>query len=156
MFFLLFACVQDLSRPYLGDCAQHPEGNYDYGQIGIGTCLAGPSDILFLQEGDTTKLLISNANPYLNFETGSLLVVEWDSIDETESTIYSHELSSQMLPIKNFSGELESNGDWVTLSNRYSEEARDLEQVDRLLQFSFSENTLIQEDDVIVGADYQF
>ena len=155
MFFFLIACVQDITRPYLGDCAQHPDGDYDFGQIGIGRCIAGPADLRFIQDAGTTKLLIANSNPYLNFETGSLLVVEWDSIDRENPTIYSHELNSVAFPILNFSGEIETNGSWITISNRYSDEARDLTSTDRLLQFELENGEITSKEDVIVGSDPQ-
>ena len=35
-------CLESLSSPTVGECAVYPKGVYDYGEIGIGSCLAGP------------------------------------------------------------------------------------------------------------------
>ena len=80
IFLFLISCVQDLTSPFLGDCAQYPEYTYDYGQVGIGTCLSGPADMMFVQNNGSTKLVVSNANPYLNFESGSVLLLDWDAL----------------------------------------------------------------------------
>jgi len=153
MLFFMVACVQEIETPFLGDCAQYPESNYDFGQVDIGTCISGPSDMHFIDREGEIKLLVSNANPYLNFSSGSVLMMDWDSVDLTIPTQYSHEIVSQSILLDNFSGEIESNGEWVTLSNRYSDQARDLEQADRLYQFAFEEGTLVSKDDIAVGAD---
>ena len=106
MLFFLFACVQDLTPPFLGECAEYPEGKFDYGQVGIGTCISGPSDLYFIENEGETKLLISNANPYLNFETGSILLLDWESIDFEKRTQYVHNLAT--------STHLTPNSGWVS------------------------------------------
>ena len=45
------ACVRDGSLPNVGPCADYPEGVYEYGKIGIGSCLAGPTDLDGLYRG---------------------------------------------------------------------------------------------------------
>jgi len=65
----------------VGKCADNPKGTYTYGQIGIGTCLAGPADLGFYESDGQTWLAVTNANPYLTFDGGSLLLIDWDSID---------------------------------------------------------------------------
>ena len=149
----LISCVQDLAAPFLGDCAQYPDESYDYGQIGIGTCLSGPSDIQFVQSGASTQLIISNANPYLNYDSGSLLLLDWAGVDTTTTTQYMHELNAQAIPIDTFSGEIESNGSWITVSSRYSEDARSLEDEDSILQFSLENGELRSVGSITVGAD---
>ena len=99
MIFSLLACVQNIQSPNLGDCAEYPTGSYDYGQVAIGTCLAGPSDMQFIDHDGDSKLLISNANPYLNFTTGSLLVLDWNAIDLSIPKQYVHEVAEDSIAI---------------------------------------------------------
>lgn len=77
----LAGCIRSAPGPDLGDCAKEPKGNFTYGQIGIGTCLAGPADIEFYEADGRTWLAVTNANPYLTFDGGSLLLIDWDGID---------------------------------------------------------------------------
>jgi len=75
-------CVQTVPLgPDLGPCARPANRGepYSYGEIGIGTCLAGPADIEFFEQ-DGTWLAVSNADPYRNFVTGSVLVIPWDEV----------------------------------------------------------------------------
>ena len=78
----LAACVRDAPLPDVGDCADYPDGVYEYGQIGIGTCLAGPTELHFTESADGEPLLlVTNANPYQVFNGGSLLSIPWDRLD---------------------------------------------------------------------------
>ena len=77
----LLACVKQDGRPDLGDCAVYPDGAYTYGEIGIGTCLAGPNALRFAGDPDDPSLLVLNSNPYLNFTGGSLLSLRWSDLD---------------------------------------------------------------------------
>jgi DNA-binding beta-propeller fold protein YncE len=80
----LSACLRDVpSGPDPGPCAVLPDGPYAWGEIGIGNCLAGPVDLRFISQDDRTWLAITNADPYKSFTSGSLLLVDWDSIDTT-------------------------------------------------------------------------
>jgi len=93
-------CLREIPRgPYLGDCADTPEGAYSWGDIGIGRCLAGPVDLRFVEQGDRTLLLVSNANPYRNFEEGSVLIIDYDSVDLSSDTNLMHEVESWALPL---------------------------------------------------------
>lgn len=103
---VLAGCIREVPLgPDLGPCAQPPDGTYTFGEIGIGTCLAGPADLVFFEQGDATLLAVSNADPYRNFETGSVLVLDWDALAERleERTLplrlSMHELSAWSLPI---------------------------------------------------------
>ena len=50
-FLLAAGCIRQVgSGPFVGDCAEYPDGVYTYGQIGIGTCIAGPVDIEFIEK----------------------------------------------------------------------------------------------------------
>lgn len=79
----LVACLQNVGPgPDVGACAKPPEGTFSYGEIGIGTCLAGPVDLGFVQTADGRTLLsVANADPFLTFTTGSLLLVDLATID---------------------------------------------------------------------------
>ena len=101
---LIFAtgCVQISPYPDVGVCAEYPDGQYEFGQIGIGTCLAGPNELQFLGEGEDTRLLVTNANPYLTFTGGSLLSIPWSNIDVGDSTNELHTLDAVAMPLPNF------------------------------------------------------
>jgi DNA-binding beta-propeller fold protein YncE len=96
----LSGCLQTIGDgPVVGDCADYPEGTYTYGQIGIGTCLSGPADLTFIDGDEGNMLVVTNADPYVNFRGGSTLVIDFDSIDMTkrrnfmnEIAAYSHEM----------------------------------------------------------------
>ncbi len=81
----LAACLQNVGPgPDVGACATYPDGTWSYGDIGIGTCLAGPTDLAFIDTDDgRTLLAVANGDPFLTFTTGSLLLVDLASIDLT-------------------------------------------------------------------------
>ncbi|MEM6925580.1 MAG: hypothetical protein AAF602_01530, partial [Myxococcota bacterium] len=80
---VLAGCIQEVPLgPDLGGCAATPaEGSFTFGEIGIGTCLSGAADLEFFEQ-DGTWLAVSNADPYRNFVTGSLLVIPWGEVVE--------------------------------------------------------------------------
>ncbi|MBA2319961.1 MAG: exo-alpha-sialidase, partial [Deltaproteobacteria bacterium] len=82
---LLPACVRTVPLgPDPGACAVLPEeGAYSWGEIGIGNCLAGPADIRFIERDGETWLAVTNADPYRGFSSGSLLLIDWNSLDLT-------------------------------------------------------------------------
>lgn len=78
----LTGCLQDAPLgPDLGACADTPDRAFTFGEAGIGTCIAGPVDLRFVQIDGSPKLLVSNADPYQNYTSGSLLVIDWDALD---------------------------------------------------------------------------
>lgn len=83
---VLSSCVRTIGAgPDVGACADYPAGVYTYGQIGIGTCLAGPADMAFIPTNDGRLLLgVANADPYQTFDSGSVLLVDTASIDLTK------------------------------------------------------------------------
>ncbi len=112
----LAACLRDVpAGPDPGPCAVVPtSGSYSWGEIGIGNCLAGPVDARFFEEDGNTWLAVSNADPYVSFGTGSLLLVAWSSIDfgveqnilpsptgGTDTSVVAH-----ALPLDAYSGEI--------------------------------------------------
>ncbi len=96
----LGSCVVDAERgPWLGECADTPEGVYSWGDVGIGSCLAGPTDVRFVEADGGTWLAVSNADPYRSFASGSVLLIDYDAIDRTAPRNYLHELPTFALPI---------------------------------------------------------
>lgn len=77
----LVGCVQDVGLgPDLGPCSEPPSGAYGYGDIGIGSCLAGPVDLEFVERDGRSWLAVANAAPFYNFTGGSVLLVDWDDL----------------------------------------------------------------------------
>ncbi len=74
------ACQTVTPGPDLGNCADVPDGVYTYGDIGLGTCLAGPVDLAFFEQDGGTYLAVSNADPYRNFVTGGVVVLDWEAL----------------------------------------------------------------------------
>jgi predicted GH43/DUF377 family glycosyl hydrolase len=102
------ACVQDPGLgPDLGDCADYPDTVYTYGQLGIGTCLAGPTDLEFFEIDGRTWLGITNADPFRLFTSGSVLLVALDSIDRSREVIDIVDLEAYALPLEAFVGRLD-------------------------------------------------
>ena len=71
---IIFAsgCVRVSELPDVGTCADYPSETYEYGQIGIGTCLAGPNSLRFAGDSTNPTLLVTS-EPFKVFDGGSLL-----------------------------------------------------------------------------------
>lgn len=79
---LLGGCLREVAPgPDLGACADIPEGVYGYGEAGIGTCIAGPTGMTFFEQGGTEWLAVTNADPFREYRTGSVLVINWDELE---------------------------------------------------------------------------
>ena len=140
MIALLFACTISSPLPKIGDCAEYPDETYDYGQIGIGTCLAGASSLQFQSTDTEDYLLVSNSNPYVLFSGGSLLSIPWSSIDLSKPINYSHELPSYALPTPSFNGNMVVTGDDIgLLTVRYSEGSRTSTDLDYIYFIDLSD-----------------
>jgi hypothetical protein len=134
--FLAAACLSELPRgPDLGPCAAPPEGVYTYGEVGIGTCLAGPTDLAFYERDGQLWLLVSNANTYGNFDSGSALAIRWGSIDLSRTRQRINELDASALPLPSFNGELglilDREPPLALVPNRLSEGATTRSALDR-------------------------
>jgi len=133
---LLAGCVRDAPLPNPGACASPPEGIYEYGQIGIGTCLAAPADLAFLDGGRV--LAITNANAWKDFTGGSALFLDLDTVDWTlgRNVISAPEggegVAAKALDLPSFSGDmaLAAPRDLLLVTNRLSESARTRESND--------------------------
>ncbi len=121
---LLAGCLRDAPLPDLGDCAVYPDGTYDYGQVGIGTCLAGPTELRLVETDDGgLAVLVTNANPYLNFTSGSLLAFPFDELDLSTGRNVVSDLDAHALQLPDFAGGLATWGDLGLVTTRESDEA---------------------------------
>lgn len=130
---LALACVQSDPLPDVGACAEYPDGVYEYGQIGIGTCLAGPTSVTFLSDGHT--IAVTNANPFLDFTGGSLLTLDLALLDEGAGRNLVADLDPHALDLPNFNGAAAylPDEELLLVANRLSEGERTREAVDQLL-----------------------
>jgi hypothetical protein len=122
------ACVQTVSNgPDLGPCAVYPDEAYAYGQAGIGSCLAGPSDLQFVDGPDGRYLIVVNADPFRLFESGSILSIPVSELSTDEAIIPTTELNSTSLTMEHFLGRFAlfgGPGSYVGLMpSRYSADA---------------------------------
>ncbi len=105
----LSSCIQTTGLgPELGLCSSPPDVPHTFGEIGIGSCLSGPADLEFFDADGDTWLAVSNANPFLNFEGGSLLLIDWSSlsarIDAGEQTVLVSDLTTSAMPMDSYVG----------------------------------------------------
>jgi hypothetical protein len=121
----LVGCAIDSPRPEVGDCASQNDGRTEFGQIGIGTCLAGPTELAWAEDGTGGHvLLVTNANPYGIFSGGSLLAIPWDGIDLGTKQNLVHEVASGALDLPDYAGGLAIDGELGLVAVRLSEDSR--------------------------------
>ncbi len=138
LFLGVSGCLIDIGRgPDVGDCADLPEGTYTYGEIGIGTCLAGPTDVQFIEADGTTWLAVTNADPYRTFSSGSVLWIDFDSIDlnlphNRMSTLAAHAVATD--PFVGSMGYLPDR-ELMMVTSRYSPDAIASVAADKVLVF---------------------
>jgi predicted GH43/DUF377 family glycosyl hydrolase/DNA-binding beta-propeller fold protein YncE len=136
-----FACESPVEHAYVGECADYPDSSFDYGQIGIGNCLAGPTALAWVPQIDdpsASVLVVANANPFQDFTGGSVLSIDAAGLPQGGETVRMHELAAQgfagALDLPSFAGGMavvEELG-VAAISVRYSEGADDLDQDDNL------------------------
>jgi DNA-binding beta-propeller fold protein YncE/predicted GH43/DUF377 family glycosyl hydrolase len=134
----LTACVQDAPLPDLGACAEPPEGVYEYGEIGIGSCLAAPTDLALL-DGDTV-LAVSNANIWGDFTGGSALFLDLSTVDWTAGRNViaprtgGDGVASASIDLPSFNGAMAvaEPRDLLMVTNRLSDDSRTRESDDPL------------------------
>jgi hypothetical protein len=84
----LVSCVQTSFAPDPGPCTEvGPVA--DWGDLDIGHCLAGPLALRFIADPADparTSLLVLNSNRDRNFQSGSLLALDWDRFDPALET----------------------------------------------------------------------
>jgi len=161
---VLTACVrQTAPGPDLGACAQLPEGSYTFGEVGIGTCLATPTALSFFQQAGQDYLAIANANAYLDFQSGSVLVVDWSSVqaalDAGETRLLMSDLRAGAIERDNYLSSLAYlPGSLVMLAGgRLSEGATVNTNADRVWAMDLTDplapTRLESGDRLLVGAD---
>jgi predicted GH43/DUF377 family glycosyl hydrolase len=132
---LLVACLSEAPQPYVGDCAVYPDPPYDYGAIGIGSCLSGPVDLAWIADpGDPTSavLLVTNANPFLDFATSSLVTIPLGGVPLDGGEITVAAAQGAGIEIPNFASSMAVAEDLglVVVPSRFSEEGRLREEDD--------------------------
>lgn len=123
---LLSGCVRTVGPgPDLGPCADTPDGVYTFGEVGIGTCLAGPTDLAFTERDGRTYLAVANADPYRVFSSGSVLLLDWSQLDTTIGRNVTTDVGATALSVDPFVGGLAfvPDRDLLLAANRYSEGA---------------------------------
>lgn len=148
---LLTGCLQERPVPDAGACAVTPDGAYTWGEIGIGTCLAGPADLAWSQQGDV--LLVSNANPWGDFTGGSLLALDMTRLDVDRPENDVADLALGALDLPSFTGAMAAVGDGGTfaVTNRWSDGARTREEQDPLFFVDASDPAAMALDTVLGG-----
>ncbi len=118
-------CLEDDPLPQLGDCAVVPEdvdgfplgddrSTYEFGQVGIGTCIASPSDMRVQpdpEDADNHFLYVLNANARNNFSGSSMLSIDASSIDLSCPVNGMHEVTASALGMQEFVGRFDFDPD---------------------------------------------
>lgn len=103
----LQACVSEVGAgPSLGECADPPAGVHTFGQVGIGTCLAGPTDLKTFMRDGRAWLAISNSDLYRSFESGALTLVPLDGLDFSTTRNAMHEVDAVAVELDHFTGHI--------------------------------------------------
>ncbi len=131
---VLASCVIDRPTANVGACADADDPEATYGEIGIGTCLSGPVDLDFHVTDEATWLFVSNANPYHTYAQGSMLAIDFDSIDTTQPRVRMDQLTAHALPIETYLGEfeIERESQLAVVSSRLSPDSRTQVDDDRV------------------------
>lgn len=126
--------------PDLGACAALPDGTYTFGEAGIGTCLAGPADLQFFEQGGKTWLAVSNADPFRNFSSGSLLMVDVGTIDTTIRRNTLDTVEAHAVPAEPYLGGIAMvSGDRAIVASRFSEGSFTRDDDDHVWVFDLSD-----------------
>ncbi|MEZ4319050.1 MAG: hypothetical protein R3F61_16160 [Myxococcota bacterium] len=125
----LAGCTRPSGIPDLGPCAEPSKGD-TYGEVGIGTCISGPVDLRFVEREGRTFLAVSNADPFRNFDGGSVLLLDWDdTVGRFDSErVLTADLASTVIPTEHFIGGLgwlqDARKNLLFVTRRLSEDAR--------------------------------
>ncbi len=125
--------------PDPGPCAQLPDGTYEYGQIGIGTCLAGPVDLAWLDDGHV--LAVANANPFRDFTGGSVLFLDMDRLDLGASRAQVSDLALAAIAVPDFAADMavDPASGLLAVTTRLSADARDRQARDPVVFLDVSD-----------------
>lgn len=124
--FTLGGCRVEDPMPFMGECAKYPNTFYDYGEIGVGTCLSGPVALEWLDDGAAGHLLVANANPFLDYTGGSVLSLDMARVPLDGGTTLSHEAADSALSMPSFPGYMDHvpERDLLLVTNRLSADSR--------------------------------
>ncbi|MCO4743233.1 MAG: hypothetical protein KC912_00500 [Proteobacteria bacterium] len=137
---LLSGCLLDSGLgPEVGECAEYPDGAYTYGEIGIGTCMAGPTDIRFIERDGQTFLAVANSDPYQTFMGGSVLLLDWDSLDLSATRNPTSTLTASAADTVPFLGQIAVADDTLLIPSRYSEDSRTVTTLDSVVTVDISD-----------------
>lgn len=108
---LLGACVSTVgASPNLGSCADLDDlgPGYAFGQAGVGTCLASPTQLAFRDADGARWLSTVNADPFYAFSGGSWLDLRFDDAAIAEikarGIVPIGDLDAHALPMDRFGG----------------------------------------------------
>ncbi len=159
-------CIQQLGTPDLGPCAAPPDHVHTYGEIGIGTCLAGPVDLRFFDQDGEDWLAVVNADPFRNFASGSLLLVDWSSVDLDRRTNLMSDLDAHALELEPYVGGAGylADRELILVTGRYSEDEPTRTAADELFVvdvadptsptlWSQGESLTLEDDPQLVAVD---
>lgn len=144
----LTGCVVDAGfGPDLGACAVLPEGEYTFGEAGIGTCLSSPVDLQFLELGGRTWLVVANTDAYFSYRSGSVALYAWDSVDVDRPRNLTSELEASAVATPRFVGGMAhvslpgigAARDLLLVPTRQSAEEYGNDQLDELLLFELTD-----------------
>ncbi|TNE89528.1 MAG: hypothetical protein EP330_10990 [Deltaproteobacteria bacterium] len=142
LLFLLSGCLVERGLgPDVGACADYPEGSYAYGEIGIGTCLAGPTDLQFIERDGRTYLAVTNSDPFRSYSGGSVLLVDWESIDTSRGRVLMDEVDAYALATDPYLGQIGISGDLLLVPSKFSEDSRTVVDYDDVLVIDASDPT---------------
>ncbi len=136
-----FSCISDAPRPFVGDCADYPDGTYDYGQIGVGSCLAGPVDLRWFESGGETWLAVTNSNPFLDFASSSVATLPLGGLPLDGGELTMSEAGAAGVEIPNFAASAAWSEDQglLVVPSRFSDEGRLREENDDVWFVSLSD-----------------
>lgn len=156
----LTGCVLDAPLPDVGACAVYPDGVYEFGQIGIGSCIASPVALAVLDDGHT--LAVDNANAFEDFTGGSALLLDLDKIDLTVGRNLVTDVVTGALDMPSFNGGMsyDASTDTLAITNKLSADSRTREETDSLYFVDVADpsapamNTSLGPDGGALGVGY--